>query len=278
MKKYLLLFSTVFLLAACNSGNSDSQDSTAESTVETKTSSKASLSSSTKHTSSSTDSSTVTNTKTQNSSTKTNSSHENHALSAMEELQANYPNEKFPDPTTISGGKSIGITVSEAQQTLTINYYEVGEDVPLNDPSLNGQSPIARFQRKNFDSNEAAQNEVGQTYDPNGQQVDLGYNITGYQSAGAGSSFLMWQEGNWSLAVQANNLEQENPIPLAKQTVEYLEQAFLPVPHDAGQISLRVATGDYQSNIVVWQDNQTMYTIMNADSMNSLKMAVSMAN
>lgn len=278
MKKYLLLFSAVFVFAACNSGNSNSQDSTAESTVATKISSKTSTSSSTENSSSSTDSSTIANTNTQNSSTKTNSSHENHALSAMEELQANYPNDKFPDPTTISSGNPIGITVSEAQQTLTINYYEVGEAVPLNDPSLNGQTPVAQFQRKIFNSSAAAQNEVGQTYDPNGQQVDLGYNITGYQSAGAGSSFLMWQEGNWSLAVQANNLEQENPVPLAKQTVEYLEQAFLPVPHDAGQISLRVATGDYQSNRVVWQDNQTMYTIMNADSMSSLKMAVSMAN
>ena len=79
------------------------------------------------------------------------------------------------------------------------------------------------------------------------------------------------------MAVQANNLEQEDPVPLAKQTVEYLEEAFLPVPYDAGQISLRVAKSDYQSNRVVWQNNQTVYTIMNNDSMSALKMAVSMA-
>jgi hypothetical protein len=51
----------------------------------------------------------------------------------------------------------------------------------------------------------------------------------------------------------------------------------LPVPYDAGQISLRVAKSDYQSNRVVWQNNQTVYTIMNNDSMSALKMAVSMA-
>lgn len=277
MKKYLLLFSALFVLAACNSGNNDSKDSTTKSTAAAteKTSSKATTA--TSENSSSNNSSTTSNTKTQTSSTKTDSSHGNHAMSAMDELQANYPNDKFPDPATISGGKQIGITASEEQGTLKVNYYVVNEEMPFNDPALNDQTPVAQFQRKAFDSKETAQNEVGQTYDPNGQQVDLGHNITGYRSAGAGSSFIMWKEGNWSLAVRANNLEQEDPVPLAKKTVEYLEGAFLPVPKDAGQISLRVAPGDFQSNSVVWQDNQTVYTIMNSDSMSSLKMAVSMA-
>lgn len=281
MKKYLLLFSALFVLAACNSGSNDSKDSTTKSTTtETgKNSSKKSTSTSEKADSTN-DSSTKnssTSSNTQTSSTKTDLSHGNHAMSAWDELKANYPNDKFPDPATISGGKQIGIAASEEQGTLKVNYYAVNEDTPFNDPSLNEQTSVAQFQRKTVDSKETARNEVRQTYDQNGQQVDLGHQIIGYRSAGAGSSFIMWKEGNWSLAVQANNLEQEDPIPLAKQTVEYLETAFLPVPKDAGQISLRVAPGDYQSNRVVWQDNQTVYTIMNGDSMNSLKMAVSMA-
>ncbi|MDU5333458.1 membrane lipoprotein lipid attachment site-containing protein [Enterococcus sp.] len=276
MKKYLLLFSALFVLAACNSGNNDSKDSTTKSTAAAteKTSSKVSTSSSE---SNSISSSNTSSTKTQTSSSKTDSSHGNHAMSAMDELQANYPNDTFPDPATISGGKEIGIAASEEQGILKVSYYEVNEETPFNDPALKKQTPVAEFQRQAFDSKETAQNEVGQTFDPNGQQVDLGHNITGYRSAGAGSSFLMWKEGNWSLAVRANNLEEEDPVPLAKQTVEYLEGAFLPVPHDAGQISLRVAKGDLQSNSVVWQNNQTVYKIMNADSMSALKMAVSMA-
>ena len=274
MKKYLLLFSALFVLAACNSENNDSKENTADSTIVTTDHSKQSTSSSTKN-SSTADTTSVTQTKPQNESSQTNSSHENHALSAMEELQANYP-ERFPDPATISGGKPIGIAVSEESQLLTVTYYVVEKATPLNDPILNDQSPIAQFQRKIFSTKEAAKDEVGQTYDPNGQPVDLGYDITGYQTAGAGSSFLMWQEGNWSLAVHANNLEQESPLPLAKQTVEYFERVFLPIPHEVGQISFRVTPSDYQANQVVWQDNQTVYTIMNADSMSSLKMAVSM--
>lgn len=274
MKKYFIILGALFVLSACNSGNNDSKDSTTKSTAAAteKTSTVSSGKSDSR-----TDSSDTSSTKTTTSSSGTDSTHGNHGMAAIDELKANYPNDSFPDPSTISGGKKIGISASEEQGLLKVTYYVVNEETPFNDQSLNTQTPIAQFQRRTFDSKETAQNEVGQTYDPNGQQVDLGHTITGYRSAGAGSSFIMWKEGNWSLAVQANNLEQEDPVPLAKQTVEYLEKAFLPVPQDVGQISLRVAKGDYQANRVVWQDNQTVYTIMNADSMSALKMAVSMA-
>ena len=129
MKKYLLLFSALFVLAACNSGTNDSKDSTTKSTTtETgKNSSKKSTSTSEKADSTN-DSSTKnssTSSNTQTSSTKTDSSHGNHAMSAWDELKANYPNDKFPDPATISGGKQIGIAASEEQGTLKVNYYAV---------------------------------------------------------------------------------------------------------------------------------------------------------
>lgn len=274
MKKYLILLSALFVLSACNSGNNDSKDSSTKSTVAT-TENTSTVSS--KKSDSSKNSSTISSTKTATSSSGTDSTHGNHGMAAIDELKANYPNDNFPDSETVSSGNEIGISASEEQGILKVNFYVVNEATPFNDPSLKNQTPVAYFQRQSFDSKETAKNEVGQTYDANGQQVDLGHTITGYRSAGAGSSFVMWKEGNWSLAVQANNLEQEDPVPLAKQTVEYLEEAFLPVPYDAGQISLRVAKGDYQSNRVVWQNNQTVYTIMNNDSMSALKMAVSMA-
>lgn len=278
MKKFLVLFGALFLLSACNTGQDSTKDSSTKATATATT--KSSSSSSTKETANS-DKSSGTNSSDSStaasSSSKTDSTHGNHAMSAMQELQANYPNEKFPDPVTISGGKNIGITATEAEGVLTVNYYVVNEDTPFNDPALNGQTIVAQYKRQNYASNAEAQSAVGQNFDPNGRQVDLGHKITGYQTAGAGSSFIVWKEGNWSLGVQANNLEQEDPLPLAKQVVEYLEGAFLPVPHAAGQISLRVAAGDSQSNRVVWQDNQTVHTIMNGDSMSSLKMAVSMA-
>ncbi|MEG1504055.1 MAG: membrane lipoprotein lipid attachment site-containing protein [Enterococcus sp.] len=280
MKKYVLLFSALFVLSACQLGNNDSKDSTtketASATVKT-SSSQVSSEKNTSSSSSSTNSSTTSSSKTANSSSATDSTHSDHSLSANEELKANYPNDQFPDPTTISSGKQIGITASEEQGILKVNYYIVDKETPFNDASLNNQTPIAQYQRQTYASNAEAQSAVGQNYDPNGQQVDLGHNITGYQNSGAGSTYLTWKEGNWSIGVQANNLEQENPVPFAKQVVEYLEGAFLPVPQTVGQISLRVSASDYQSNRIAWQNNQAVYTIMNSDGMNGLKMAVSMA-
>lgn len=43
---------------------------------------------------------------------------------------------------------------------------------------------------------------MNQIIDNGGQPVDLGYNITGYKQGAAGSSYLSWQEGNWSLVVR----------------------------------------------------------------------------
>ncbi|MDT2736942.1 hypothetical protein P7H00_07360 [Enterococcus pseudoavium] len=278
MKKYLFLFSALVSLAACNSGTNDSKDSSRASSAVTTTQTSSVSTSATSATSEMKQANNNSDKTSATTSSKTDSPHQNHALSAIDELKANYPNQQFPDPIMIDGGKPVGIMASEEQGILTVHYYQVTEETPFNDPTLQDQTPIAEFQRETFDSKTSAQEQVGQTYDPNGQQVDLGHNLTGYQTAGAGSSFLNWKEGNWSLAVRANNLEQENPVPLAKQAVEYLETAFLPVPRDAGQISLQVTSSDYQSNRVVWQNEQQVYTIMNRDSMNSLKMAVSMTN
>ena len=60
------------------------------------------------------------------------------------------------------------------------------------------------------------QNAVNQIIDNGGQPVDLGYNITGYKQGAAGSSYLSWQEGNWSLVVRASNINGESPDDLAK--------------------------------------------------------------
>lgn len=287
MKKYLLFFSTVLLLAACNSGSessdrSDGGEQSSDTTEQTSSKVRSTTTASTKTSASSVSETSLSSTKNSQTnatkdSNKTDSSHSDHAMSALDELKANYPNDAFPDPATISGNQQMGITAKEEAGVLTVNYYAVNQTTPFNDPALNNQTPVAQFQRQTFESSSAAQAAVGQTYDPNGQAVDLGHQITGYQTGGAGSSFLSWQEGNWSLAVQASNLEQEDPVPLAKQTVDYLETAFLPVPKDVGQISLRVAPGDYQTNRVVWQAGQTVYTVTHGDAISSLKLAVSMA-
>ena len=114
------------------------------------------------------------------------------------------------------------------------------------------------------------------TVDTNGRQVDLGYNITGYQQGAAGSSILEWQEGNWSIRVRASNIEGQDPVPLAKEIVAYLEKASLPAPEKYGKITVEMNDSSQQATQVSWQEPKNVYTVTHKDTLSALKMAVSM--
>ena len=57
------------------------------------------------------------------------------------------------------------------------------------------------------------------------EETDLGYGITGYMDAGAGSVFLTWHEGRWSFSTRNHNdgNGSEEMIALAKQIVVNLK-------------------------------------------------------
>ncbi|MBV7389597.1 hypothetical protein [Enterococcus alishanensis] len=262
MKKYFLLASTLLLFAACQNNDENSQNSsTKEKTVET----------SQTNADSQQTSETISNDNQVNKSQNQTSDN-----IAMTELQAHYPRERFPMITSVDPTEEIAIAVGEEENTLTVSYYLVDKQIPLNDPLLSNATPIGQFQRILHNTTEEAKNDVAPNTDAGGQAIDLGHNIIGHQQSGAGSTYLNWQEGNWSMAIQANNLEGEDPQPLAKEIVEYLEKAFLPAPKDVGSGSFMINSSDYHSNVVAWQEGTTVYKISNENTMNSLKMAVSM--
>ncbi|MGG5315803.1 hypothetical protein [Enterococcus sp. AZ072] len=264
MKKYLVLASALLFLAACggNTASDDSSSSQESSKIVSSSTSKVKESSKqSESTKQSTSSSTTTNSQ---------------EATGDNELQQAYPNEQTPAVSSVGNAQAISIAAREANNTLTISYYNTESKLPLNDPQLENQTPVAQFQRITYNSPEEARDAVAPSFDGGGQAIDLGYNITGYQQSGAGSSYLSWQEGNWNLTVQAININGEDPVPLAQEIVEYLETAFLPIPKDAGQISLSVTGGGFESNVVAWQVNNTVYKTMHTDALSSLQMAVSM--
>ncbi|WP_438714357.1 hypothetical protein [Enterococcus sp. AZ109] len=258
MKKYLVLVSTLLLLAACGGGNTPSDESLSSSTSSINRTNKTS--------------------ETQDSSQQatTNSTTSTEDSSAESQLQQAYPNEQVPAVSAVGAQQNVSMAVREENNGWIVSYYNTESKLPLNDPQLQNQTPIAQFERLIYSSAEEARAAVAPSFDGGGQAVDLGFGITGYRQSGAGSSFLNWQEGNWNLGVQASNLNDEDPVPLAQQAVEYLETAFLPIPQDAGQISLSAVSSGYESNVVAWQVGNTVYKTMHIDPLSSLQMAVSM--
>lgn len=168
-------------------------------------------------------------------------------------------------------------TTSAADQAnFRILYYAEANPIEVNDLAVNDLQPIASFEKKTYATNEAAADAVNQVIDNGGNPINLGYGITGHQQGAAGSTYLSWQEGNWSLVVRASNIGGEVAEPLAKEAVAYLETAMLPAPQNAGQISLTASISDnYQTNSVLWQEGAVVYTIQHFDAIQALKMAVS---
>ncbi|MEI5993334.1 hypothetical protein [Candidatus Enterococcus mansonii] len=280
----LVLLTGLFLVACGGSGKTEKQtDSTKESakssqtkdsTSESKTKSSA--------TSSSIKASSSSETKTSQSQTAVkseNNSPANQAEMVLNELNAAFPNDRLPQAILTSQTAeylSAATTRTADQENFRILYYAENGPISVNDNAVNNLQPIASFEKKTYSSNEAAANAVGQIIDNGGSKIDLGYGITGYQQGAAGSSYLSWQEGNWSLVVRASNIEGEKAEPLAKEVVAYLEQAMLPAPKNVGQITLTTTpSNSYQNNSVLWQKGSAVYTIQHFDALQAVKMTVS---
>ncbi|MBO1299359.1 MULTISPECIES: hypothetical protein [unclassified Enterococcus] len=276
MKKIgLVSLFAVALLGACQAPRETTQETTNESvrTTETSTSKEEASTSNEEMSSSSTSS----NETTASSAETSTSTQENSTQTAFEQLKKEHPGTPMPqDIPTASAHLNIAATMTK--QGFSVLYYQSEQALPLNDASLNQAEPIASYlYQDGFASSQETLNTIQPfTIDTGGRQVDLGYNIVGYQQGAAGSSILEWQEGNWRLRIRASNIEGQDPVPLAKQIVTYLESARLPAPEKVGTIEINMTDGTSQNTRIIWQKPTTVYTITNQDSMNALKMAVSM--
>ena len=292
MKKKLI-YSFILIaglsLAACGGKGKTAESSS--SSKNTEKTSQTSKSTSTSTTKSSTTKSSTSESSTKTSSTETKTSESNAAVktesntpakqadTVLSQLNTAFSTTHLPQAilTSRTAEYLTAATTSAADQAnFRILYYAETSPIEVNDLAVNDLQPIASFEKETYASNEAAASAVNQIIDNGGNPIDLGYGITGHQQGAAGSTFLSWQEGNWSLVVRASNINGEVAEPVAKETVAYLETAMLPAPQTVGQISLTASTSDsYQTNSVVWQEGAVVYTIQHFDPLQALKMAVS---
>ncbi|MGM9904049.1 MAG: hypothetical protein ACI32O_09010 [Enterococcus sp.] len=198
-------------------------------------------------------------------------------LTALQQLQQDYPNIPMPNDIPVTTG-SLNIAATQIKQGFSVQYYQGEKALPLNDPSLNQETPIASYlYRDGFASSQETINTIQPfTIDTGGRKIDLGHSIVGFQQGAAGSSYLEWQEGNWRFRLRVSNIEGQDPVPQAKEIVNYLESALLPAPEQVGVVMIDSTDASNQHTQVSWQEPTTVYTITNQEPLNALKMAVSM--
>ncbi|MEG0443140.1 MAG: hypothetical protein RR567_03930 [Carnobacterium sp.] len=171
---------------------------------------------------------------------------------------------KLPKQLPMKEGKHLSATASSKSGMYAIVFYESDEPIPINNEQLtdgtSSAEEIARLTVQQYPSQKEADEQIAhQTFsEQGGQEVDLGYDIKGYQDAGAGSVYTGWNEGQWVLASHARTENSEQGAALAKEAVEFLENNLLPIPDPHGFAHLDAEQGD---NRILWQDRMTVYTI-----------------
>ncbi|RCA11169.1 hypothetical protein [Enterococcus durans] len=196
---------------------------------------------------------------------------------AFEQLKAEQPTLPMPQVIPISSG-NLNLAAAQSKQGYTVLYYALPEKLALNAQALNQETPIATYlYQYGFASSQETINVLQPfTIDKNGQKVDLGHQIIAYQQGAAGSNYLEWQEGNWRIRVRSSNIEGQDPLPLAKKIVNYLEKATLPAPEKYGKIIVDMNDSSNQATQVIWQEPNNVFTVTHQDALAALEMAVSM--
>lgn len=264
MKKVILLGALLLTLTACGQNTPTTSTDENKSNAQTNTTMTTVKNSQTNGKSS------------ENTQNTTKSSASEKKVDALAELKKENPKTLLPTDIPRDENRALNIAMDKKKDSLAVLYYIMDTPLVLNDQSLNQQTPFARYKMEQFTSKDAAAKAVNYQFDGGGHKVELGHNITAYSQGAAGSTYLNWKEGNWSILLRSSNIEGQDGTALAKEVVNYLEEALLPAPKNLGQITIDMTKSGYESNQVVWQAGKTVYTVAHEDIIPALKMAVSM--
>ena len=186
---------------------------------------------------------------------------------------------KLPGNLTVKPDYHLSVLTSSEQNQYIIQFFETQQPIPINDEELkNKDVNVATLRATKYETSEKAGEQIGhQDHSVNGAaKVDLGFDIRGYRDAGAGSQFMGWNEGRWSLEMRAlteqgNTIEEE-----AKKVVQFLEQNTLPIPHEWGALKFDITdSSEALIQHIAWQENTIVYEIETTSSyMDALEIAV----
>ena len=176
---------------------------------------------------------------------------------------------ELPEDMKVAEGKYLSAKTTSNAESYEVAFYETDEPVDINAAQLEESEPIMLVKGARYASTEEAKEQIGYQEIQEGMpEVDLGYDITGYQDAGAGSSFITWHEGRWSMIVRARNDEAGNAagLDLSTAIVEKLETQTLPVPHENGAGTFSSWDHDeVDTNRIAWQEEEVVYEVSMAD-------------
>ncbi|MDF2910111.1 MAG: hypothetical protein K0Q56_992 [Sporolactobacillus laevolacticus] len=184
---------------------------------------------------------------------------------------------RLPQTLPVEKGKYISAIVKKDSPGYTVTFKQTNTPIQVNNKTLTKAKTVTIFKAIGYASSaETAKQITFHAYGKSdGQAVDLGYSITGYADAGAGTAGISWNEGRWTLMVLSPTADAENGKTLARKVVAYLERHTLPIPHQYGVIQLYT---DNRQSMVRWQDGKTIYELSGIENPMSLLAATVSVN
>ncbi|MCF7754859.1 hypothetical protein KQ941_10440 [Paenibacillus xylanexedens] len=190
----------------------------------------------------------------------------------------------LPTSFTLDKGTSLGAAIlSNTADAFKVNFYATAQSVAINDQSLTASDSkipvLASYEVKTY--KDPNQPEIFPETDlkdiPADMAVDLGHGIKGMSEGAAGSQYLTWQEGRWTLEIRSVSEDEMNNPGIAKKMVEYLESHTLPVPKDKGYIKVEYPSGGKSVHVtILWQDGNQIHQLKTDQvPLEALGMAVS---
>lgn len=284
-KNLALLLLAASLLAGCagQSNNQSSQASQAKS--EKKAESKASSKSAAKSAASSAVSSAKSSSSQASSKSAASSSQSqsqradaNRIGTLTSQLRAKLPGMLLPAADGLGQGSSnlnIRYTSSSSQNVV---YYSVGNSpLALNDSRIASEKPYAVLtENKNVaDASSLINYQEPKTGLP---AVKIAGDVTGTEEGAAGSTYLQFNQGQWSFVVRANNVQGQKPLPTAQKLLALYQQYGL--PDTAAKSSVQVDVGESLGSlntVITWAKGSSVYQLKAHSTETAFKMLKSLS-
>ena len=284
-KNLALLLLAASLLAGCagqsNSQSSQSSQAKSEKKAESKASSKSaakSAASSTVSSSKSSSSQASSKSAASSSQSQRQSTSANRMGTLTSQLRGKLPGMLLPAADGLGQGSSnlnIRYTSSSSQNVV---YYSVGNSpLALNDSRIASEKPYAVLtEKKNVaDASSLINYQEPKTGLP---AVKIASNVTGTEEGAAGSTYLQFNQGQWSFVVRASNVQGQKPLPTAKKLLALYQQYGL--PDTAAKSSVQVDVGESLGSlntVITWAKGSSVYQLKAHSTETAFKMLKSLS-
>ena len=194
------------------------------------------------------------------------------------QLRVKLPGMLLPAADGLGQGSSnlnIRYTSSSSQNVV---YYSVGNSpLALNDSRIASEKPYAVLtENKNVaDPSSLINYQEPKTGLP---AVKISGNVTGTEEGAAGSTYLQFNQGQWSFVVRASNVRGQKPLPTAQKLLTLYQQYGL--PYTTAKASVQVDVGESLGSlntVITWAKGSSVYQLKAHSTETAFKMLKSLS-